>query len=248
MGVEIHIRIAVVLVDSISLLRMLSPFYLVLLPSFLLFVNAAESKSPVELSYDGGKTWKPSDPSASSQYQSKGLPSTVLFRVRDSPSFISLPACAAERGPGIFEWRGLDVLGVHVPSMCSTEDGDVGFKHLYANPVDLVPAWHKYLHSAGAAGSNGKSGAINNKSEDDADGEGGDTEKRQSFWRKYGLYIAAFVVVSLIQGIREGNAQYKKEQEHIKREAARRLNEKTRANIVVPPKRKAKAKKAAAKK
>lgn len=225
---------------------MLSPFYLVLLPSFLLLANASESETPVQLSTDGGKTWLPSQPSS----QHKNLPATVLFRVRYSPSFISLPACAAQYGPGTFEWRGLDVLGVHPPSMCNIDtDTSMGFKHLYADPVDFAtPAWHKYLHSADSpmrdfTGSKSKS----NKTSDASDGEGG-KEERKSFWRKYGLYIGAFVVVSLIQGIREGNAQYEKEQELIKREAARRLNEKTGANIVVPPKRKAKAKKASAKK
>jgi len=228
---------------------MLSPFYLIVLPSLLLLsVNAADAKTPVELSYDGGKSWKLS--SADSQHRYKSLPATVLFRLKDSPSFISLPKCAVESGPGTFEWRGMNVLGVYPPSMCN-EDPDTAFKHLYTNPVNLAyPTWHKYLHAADGTTNMRVSPNNNNNSDsdDEGDGQGGQKEKRKSFWRKYGLYIGAFVVISLVQGIREGNAQYEKEQEHIKREAARRLEERTGANIVVPSKRKAKGKKGGAKK
>lgn len=197
----------------------------------LLSCITAHDVALVEMSLDDGKTWIPSQPN--SEF---GLtPHSVLFRLRDSDSFISLPSCAAQQGPASFEWRGLRMLAVNTTVMCTKSV----FEHRYVDPQQLAPDWHAYLRDPKAKALQTGDG------KQDGDEQSDDNKKSRlgGLWSRYGLYIVGFVVFSLIQGIREGNAEYRKEQEHEKRAAEVQQASNAKTSIVVP-RRKGKTKKA----
>lgn len=215
---------------------------------FALFLIRASADAAIhkslEFSLDGGSTWLQKLPP-----NTVALPTFVKLRLRDGKSFISLPACAAERGPASIEWRGLGALGVRDTELCATNDEE-GFQHLYTDPIQLVPAWHKYMHDSGNSRRKRSTDDVNdNGDEFDESAQGESGKKRRGFWSKYGFYIVAFICFSLIQGIREGNAQYHQEMEEAARAeaAAKRSETGTKTSITVP-RRKSKSKKNAAKK
>ncbi len=211
---------------------------------FILFITAdALIFENVEFSVDGGSTWL----QESSDISYSSLPASAKLRLRGGNSYILLPVCAVTKDPALIEWRGLNVLGVRDAALC-VKRNENSFQLLYAEPIELVPTWHKYLH--GTADSRKKRSMDDdvNTSETGENAQGEKGKKRRGFWSKYGFYIGAFICFSLIQGIREGNAQYKQEMEEAARaEAAKQAEASSKTNIVVP-RRKNKNKKNATKK
>lgn len=218
---------------------------LALFAAFVLFHEAladsqslsSASSSDVQMSLDGGATWVDCIPSEA--HPSLPRAADVMFRLRSSKSFVSLPSCAAVEGPAAIAWRGLDAIGVRSDVIC--HGGRYAFVKLNAHPAPIIPSWHYFLHEPE---SEIGSGAVSGKTSGDKE-----KKKQKGFWSNYGIYIAAFVAVSLLQGIREGNAQYQQQHDEENRlEEARRAGATAKTNIVVPRRKSGKGRKSSAKK
>lgn len=218
------------------------------LPLLAIFSNALHPvltssmpSSDVQMSLDDGATWL--DCNMASVPTLVPRETHVMFRLRNWSSFISLPSCAAVSGPAVFSWSAIGAIGVRSEFLCKGNPDS--FKPLIARPIHMRPAWHHFIREPDSderpppSVSGYSSGEL----------EDGGKKKQKGFWGKYGIYIAAFVAVSLLQGIREGNVQFQQQMEEERRqEEARQAGSEQKTNIVVPRRKSGKGKKQSGKK